>query len=523
MRPSRAARKSGLWLPQARSSRISRRSAGSSYVPTASSRPLDGHEHGGRAPSERLGSGLGDRLERRGAGQRLPEHRSDAVEAALDPRLPRALREHLGVAQRERGEPRERLEDVRVPVDEARSLAPPDAEHPVHLVAPEHRRGDHVGEAVVGRVRNRRRDLAVRALDQRPSLADGGARQALAHRELEVEQRPVEAVHRDAAEEAALAVEEVAVGGIGVEQLGELVGQPLQDDRQVELAAEHVRRPEQGALLRELLLVPLQRLLERDAGAQPLERDGRLGGERLHHREIVGREDPRLVERRDRDHRGHPFLDEQRDERGALRSDGVDESPADDTRAGRVVHRHRRRLEDGARDSRRLALEVETQVAPPVDVLPTRAREIAGRLVSVVGDERERRETDVEELRDLVEQRPRDALDVCAPRQLVGDAADALELPRAAGSPALLRAAAAENGRQEQHGGRGAAERANGRKLWGPHWAVEIVRSGARPARNRPRTWKSPPLGGSVRRALPIAPRKASEDAAVRIAQWEGG
>ncbi|HEV8100117.1 MAG TPA: hypothetical protein VGP56_13275, partial [Gaiellaceae bacterium] len=71
-------------------------------------------------------------------------------------------------------------------------------------------------------------------------------------------------MHRHAAEEASLAVEEVAVGGIGVEELRELVGQPLQDDRQVELAAEHMRRPEQGALLRKLLLVSLQRLLERD-------------------------------------------------------------------------------------------------------------------------------------------------------------------------------------------------------------------------------------------------------------------
>jgi hypothetical protein len=35
--------------------------------------------------------------------------------------------------------------------------------------------------------------------------------------------------------------------------------------------------------------------------------------------------------------------------------------------------------------------------------------------------------------------------------------------------------------------------------------------------------WKSPPLGGSVRRALPIAPREPSEDAAGRIAQWQGG
>ena len=362
MRPSAAARKSGPCCPGRALRRGSRaRSAGQLVRPDRLEPAARRDEHGGRAPAERLGRGLGDRLERRGAGERLPEHRRDPVEAALDPRLPRALREHLGVPQRERGEPRERLEDVRVPLREAAPLAPADAEHPAHLVAPEHRRGDHVGEAVVGRMRHRRGDLAVRALDQRPPLADGGAGEALAHRELEAEQRAVEAVHRDAAEEAALAVEEVAVGGIGVEELGELVGQPLQDDRQVELAAEHVRRAEQGALLRELLLVPLQRLLERDAGAQPLERDGRLGGERLHHREVLVREDPGLVERRDRDHRGHPLLDEQRDERGALRSDGVGEPAADDARARRVVDGQRRRLEHGARDSRRLALEVEAQ------------------------------------------------------------------------------------------------------------------------------------------------------------------
>src|SRR5947208_1709045 len=128
MRPSTAARKSGLWLPQARSARISRRSAGSPYAPTASRLPLDG---------------------------------------------------------------------------------------------------------------------TITAVDQRPSLANGGAGEALTHRKLEAEQRPVEAVHRDAAEQPAFSVEEVAVRGVGVEELRELVGQPLQDDGQVELAAEHVRRPEQ--------------------------------------------------------------------------------------------------------------------------------------------------------------------------------------------------------------------------------------------------------------------------------------
>jgi hypothetical protein len=157
-------------------------------------------------------------------------------------------------------------------------------------------------------------------------------------------------VHRDAPEDTAFAVEEVAVGGIGVEELRQLVGQPLQDDRQVELATEHVRRPQQRGLLRELLLVPLQRLLERDARAQPFECDGRFRGERLHHREILAREDPRLVEGCDGDHRRHPILDEQRNERGALCPDGADKPGADDAGALSVVDGERRRLEDRARD-----------------------------------------------------------------------------------------------------------------------------------------------------------------------------
>ena len=223
------------------------------------------HEHGGRGSSERLGGRLRDRLERRGARQRLPEHGRDPVEAALNPRLPCALREHLGVPQRERREPGESLENARVPLREAAALATTDAEHAAHLVAPGHRRRDHVGEAFVRRMRNRRRDLAVRALDQRPTFANRGAGEPVGRRELEAEQRLPEAVHRDAAEEPALVVEEVAVGGVCVEQLGELIGQPLEDDRQLELAAEDVGRTKKRALLRELLLVRLQRLLERDA------------------------------------------------------------------------------------------------------------------------------------------------------------------------------------------------------------------------------------------------------------------
>ena len=138
-------------------------------------------------------------------------------------------------------------------------------------------------------------------------------------------------MHRDAAEDSPFAIEEITVGGIGVEELGELVGQPLQHHRQVELAARHVRRLEQSGLLRELLLVSLQRLFERNARPQPFERDGRLRGERLHHLEILAREDARLVERRHRDHRRHAILDEKRNERRALGADRTHEAGADHT------------------------------------------------------------------------------------------------------------------------------------------------------------------------------------------------
>src|SRR4029079_107970 len=144
----------------------------------------------------------------------------------------------------------------------------------------------------------------------------------------------------------------------------------------------------------------------------------------------------------------------------------------------RVVDRHRSRLEHRARDPRRLALEVEVHLRPPVDVLAAGARQVAGRLAPVVGDDGQRGEAEVEELGELVEQGARDAFDVRGPGELVGDAADALELPRRISPPALPGAAATQHGRQKRYGGRGAAERANGREqVWGPHWAVEIVRS----------------------------------------------
>ena len=215
--------------------------------------------------------------------------------------------------------------------------------------------------------------------------------------------------------------------------------------------------------------LPGQSLLEREARPEPLERDGGLGGERLHHRQVLVREHPCLVERGDRDHGCHALLNEERDEGGALRAHGVGYAPADEARALGVVDRECGRLEHRARDSRRLFVQIEAQVAPPVEILSGGAREIAGGLPPVVGDEGEGDEADVEELRKLVEQRAGDALDVGAPRQLVGHAAHALELPLA-GRTSGTRSATAKDREQKQRGGRGAAERANGREpVWDPH------------------------------------------------------
>jgi hypothetical protein len=268
----------------------------------------------------------------------------------------------------------------------------------------------------------------------------------------------------------------------GVERAGRGLRGAGERGRKVELA------PQTPGDRREQALAG-QRLLERDARAQLLERDGRLRGERLHHREILVREDSRFVERRDRDHGGHSLLHQERDEGGALGADGLDEAAADDAGARRIVDRQRCRLEDRARDPRRLAAQIDAQLVPPVDVLAERAREVSRRLPPVVGHEGQSDEADGKERRDLVQQRPRDAFDVGAARQLVREAADALEFARGRAPPTLPRPAATEDRGQEKNRGRGAAERANRQQLFrGPHWADRLYGAKSIRARKRPRT-----------------------------------
>jgi len=170
------------------------KSAGSSYFPTASSRPLEGTSTAAELPPSASAAAWATASSVAARESDCP--RTEAIRE--NPRWIRAWRALCvnisAFRRRKRRETRERLENVRVAFHEAAALAPADAEHAAHLVAPGHRRGDHVGEAIVGRMRDRRRDLAVGTLDQRPTLSGGRAGEALARRELEAEQRGVETV-----------------------------------------------------------------------------------------------------------------------------------------------------------------------------------------------------------------------------------------------------------------------------------------------------------------------------------------
>ena len=177
----------------------------------------------------------------------------------------------------------------------------------------------------------------------------------------------------------------------------------------------------------------LERLAQGDRRPCALERDRRLGGQRLHDGEVVRGERPKVVRRRDGDDRDHPAFARQRHEGGALRTGLRREPRAHARRAADVVDREARSLVHRARDPRRLVREVETNVAPPADVLAPRPRQEAGRLASVLGYERERDEAHAEERGDLVEERLCHPFDVRGPRQLACDAPQALELALALG------------------------------------------------------------------------------------------
>ena len=198
-----------------------------------------GHQDRGEGPAQRLVRRMGDRVERGRVRQVLGERRGDPVEAALDPRLANALLEARGVSHGERGQPGERLEEVRLELAElAVGVTRRHAEQPSALPGPGHRCGDRARETLVCRVRER--------------LAEAALHLALG-RELELDELRVEPVDGCAAEHRALGVVEVAVGRIGVEQLRHLDDESLEHGLQPQLARHDLGRLEQ----RRLLLEPL--------------------------------------------------------------------------------------------------------------------------------------------------------------------------------------------------------------------------------------------------------------------------
>src|SRR5439155_2880988 len=221
----------------------------------------------------------GSRIERLGARERLREEVRDSRERPLDTRLPASLREALGVAEAERGETGERLEQIEVIMVEwppsAAALA--DAENAADLAAPDHRGDERVREAAVRIVRYLLLELVV-GLDCDRTLPLHRERGNTAvGRKLEADQVLVEPVDGCTAQRATLGVEEIAVRSVDAEELRHFLDEPAQHDVEVELAADRLRGVEQRALLLDApLRIPQQpRGLEgvRDLRLHPLDKE----------------------------------------------------------------------------------------------------------------------------------------------------------------------------------------------------------------------------------------------------------
>src|SRR5207244_9883949 len=120
----------------------------------------------------------------------VTEDRGDPVEAELDAGLAGPLGEALGVAERERREAGEGLEEVGVRLGElATGAAESDAEHAERFARPAHRRHHRLREARIRLVRNRVGELVVLLHHGWPAGAKGLSRDALLALELEADER----------------------------------------------------------------------------------------------------------------------------------------------------------------------------------------------------------------------------------------------------------------------------------------------------------------------------------------------
>ena len=195
--------------------------------------------------------------------------------------------------------------------------------------------------------------------------------------------------------------------------------------------SEHVVEIELGAHLppdRRDEAFALERVGQRVGRARPVECECRLGGERLQQRQLVSGEDARRLRRREHEHRGHPRLRDERDVDRALRAAPFGKAAVHLLRARDVVDDDRTALEDGARDSRRLAVEIDRDARPPVEVTVRAGGEEPLGALGVLTDEGDRDQVDAEEGETGVDQDPGDGVLVLGPDKLAGQRSDCGQL-----------------------------------------------------------------------------------------------
>ena len=277
--------------------------AGSSCRPARRSVPAVRHHDCGERGAERLTRRLRDGVKRRGERERLHQHGGDAVEAALDPRLARALLERLGVAQCERGERRERLEQLEPLLVEAPRGPRAHAEHASHLVEDRDRRDHHVFELAIARRRKRLLRPREVALQNRSPRRDRFAERP-AGKDLSSRLALGQAVHGPTHERVPTLVEEPAVRGIRAEQLHDLAHEHLEDSLELELAGQRLRRVQESGLPQQATLVIREQ-------PRRVETEPELPRDRLEERNVGGRPGSRHVPV-DRQHADQPVEDDDR-------------------------------------------------------------------------------------------------------------------------------------------------------------------------------------------------------------------
>ena len=232
-------------------------------------------------------------------------------------------------------------------------------------------------------------------------------------------------------------------GGVGRPEAEEAAGRSHRAPRLLDRQLHRVLQPSLRAQAqrdgRDEAL-PVERLLELDLLARPVERERTLGAERREQGELLARERALALRLAGDEDCDDPAAGDDRDERRARGACQRREPRAHDRRRRHVVDGERRAHEDGARDSRRLVVEVDDEAPDPVQVPPFRAAEQPVGPEAVLGDHHEEGERDVDDARGLVQQHPSDRFRLAHPQERARD----LRRPREVGlCPVVDRIAAA--------------------------------------------------------------------------------